>query len=165
MQILRVRIPSQRSRGATAVRRIVTVIGFLFLGIFQPAWSQTSWDFDRVIYHTCYDGDTCMVSIPGVHPLFGDHIPVRLLGIDTPEIKGQCEREKTLAREARDFARAFLAEAKEIRLVQVSRGDKYFRVLGRLEADGRDLSQSLLDAHLAVAYNGGTKTARWCESS
>lgn len=147
------------------MKRFVTLISLLFLGLFQPAWSQTSWDFERVIYHTCYDGDTCMVSIPGVHPLFGDHIPVRLLGIDTPEIKGQCEQEKTLAREARDFARTMLSEAKEIKLVQVSRGDKYFRVLGRLEADGHDLSQALLDANLAVAYNGGTKTARWCESS
>ena len=118
-----------------------------------------------IIYHTCYDGDTCMISIPGVHPLFGDHIPVRLLGIDTPEIKGQCEQEKTLAREARDFARTMLSEAKEIRLIQASRGDKYFRVLGRLVADGQDISQALLNAHLAVAYNGGTKTASWCESS
>lgn len=103
-----------------------------------------------------------MISIPGVTPLFGDHIPVRLLGIDTPEIKGQCEQEKSMAIEARDFARTLLSEAKEVRLVQVSRGDKYFRVLGRLVADGKDLSQSLLDAHLAVTNNGGKKTSRWC---
>ena len=137
----------------------------ILVGKDHDAGAQTSWDMGPVTYHTCYDGDTCMISIPGVHPLFGDHIPVRLLGIDTPEIKGQCDREKILAREARDFARTMLSEAKEIKLIQASRGDKYFRLLGRLEADGRDLSQSLLDAHLAVAYNGGTKTARWCESS
>ena len=67
-----------------------------------------------------------------------------------------------MARAARDFARTLLGEAREIRLVQASRGDKYFRVLGRLVADGQDLSQSLIEAHLAVAYNGGTKTAQWC---
>jgi len=146
------------------VRKIVVIIGIAFLGILQPVQAQTTWDFGLVTYHTCYDGDTCMISIPGVPPLFGDHIPVRLLGIDTPEIKGQCDQEKALAREARDFARNLLSEAKEVRLVQASRGDKYFRVLGRLVADGKDLSQSLLDAHLAVAYNGGTKTAKWCPS-
>lgn len=87
---------------------------------------------------------------------------IRLNGLDTPEIKGQCDEEKVLAREARDFARTLLSEAKEVRLVQASRGDKYFLVLGRLVADGKDLSQSLLDAHLAIAYNGGKKTAQWC---
>lgn len=139
-------------------------MGMVLFGIFQPVQAQTTWDFGLVTYHTCYDGDTCMISIPGVPPLFGDHIPVRLLGIDTPEIKGQCDEEVALARKARDFARTLLSEAKEVRLVQASRGDKYFRVLGRLVADGQDLSRSLLDAHLAVAYHGGKKTAQWCQT-
>ena len=141
---------------------MVVILVFLCLGLFLSAQAQTTWDFGLVTYHTCYDGDTCMISIPGIPPLFGDHIPVRLLGIATPEIKGQCEEEKALAREARDFARALLSAAKEVQLVEASRGDKYFRVLGRLVVDGKDLSQSLLDAHLAVAYNGGTKIAQWC---
>lgn len=118
--------------------------------------AQTTWDLGPVVFHTC------MVSIPGIPPLFGDHIPVLLLGIDTPEIKGQCDREKQLARAARDFARTLLEEAREIRLVKASRGVKYFRVLGRLVADGRDVSQALIDARLAVPYNGGTKTSAWC---
>lgn len=124
--------------------------------------AQTTWDLGPVVFHTCYDGDTCMVSIPGIPALFGDHIPVRLLGIDTSEIKGQCDREKQLARKARDFARTLLGEAHEIRLVKASRGDKYFRVLGRLVADGQDVSQALIDARLAVPYNGGTKISAWC---
>lgn len=103
-----------------------------------------------------------MVSLAGVHPLFGDHIAVRLLGIDTPEIKGQCEREKQLARQARDLARSILSNAKQVHLVQASRGDKYFRLLGRLVADGKDVGQSLVKLGLAEAYNGGTKSARWC---
>lgn len=103
-----------------------------------------------------------MVSLAGVHPLFGDHIAVRLLGIDTPEIKGQCEREKQLARQARDLARSILSNAKEVHLVQASRGDKYFRLLGRLVADGRDVGDGLVAANLAVPYDGNTKTAKWC---
>lgn len=142
--------------------RLAISLLILLAGFVTPAMAQTTWDLGPVVFHTCYDGDTCMVSIPGIHPLFGDHIPVRLLGIDTPEIKGHCEHEKLLAIKARDFARVFLSEAKEVHLVKASRGDKYFRVLGRLVADGRDLSQSLIDAQLAVAYNGGTKTAQWC---
>jgi micrococcal nuclease len=34
---------------------------------------------------------------------------IRLEGIDTAEIKGKCEQEKLLAREARDFIRTRLA--------------------------------------------------------
>ncbi len=102
-----------------------------------------------------------MFSLPGVHPLFGDHIPVRLAGIDTPEMKGKCERERELARQARDFLRNVLGRAKEIRLLHAERG-KYFRVVARVIADGQDVSQLLLTRGLAVHYDGGTKTAPWC---
>jgi endonuclease YncB( thermonuclease family) len=41
-------------------------------------------DFSNVIYHRCYDGDTCTFTLPGVHPLFGEKISVRIAGLDTP---------------------------------------------------------------------------------
>lgn len=126
-----------------------------------PGQSQVYFDFDQAVYHTCYDGDTCMMSLPGIHPLFGDHIPVRLAGIDTPEMKGQCEREKQLARQARDLIRAALGQAGAITLRKASR-DKYFRIDARVLADGQDLSEILLAQGLAVPYDGGTKTKDWC---
>ena len=53
--------------------------------------------FEVAVFHGCYDGDTCTVSLPqGIPALFGDHITVRLAGIDTPEMKGICEEEKAL---------------------------------------------------------------------
>lgn len=126
-----------------------------------PGHGQVYFDFDQAVYHTCYDGDTCMMSLPGIHPLFGDHIPVRLAGIDTPEMKGQCEREKQLARQARDLVRSHLSRAGEIRLRKASR-DKYFRIDARVIADGADLSEILINQGLAVPYDGGTKTKVWC---
>lgn len=126
-----------------------------------PGQGQIYFDFDQAVYHTCYDGDTCMMSLPGIHPLFGDHIPVRLAGIDTPEMKGQCEREKQLARQARDLVRSHLSRAGEIRLRKASR-DKYFRVDARVIADGADLSEILINQGLAVPYDGGAKTKDWC---
>ena len=36
-------------------------------------------------------------------------LTVRLAGADTPELRGKCEREKKLAREARRFAEGFMA--------------------------------------------------------
>jgi len=40
---------------------------------------------------------------------------------------------------------------------------KYFRIVGRLIADGVDISELLIERHLAVPYDGGTKTKEWCE--
>lgn len=126
-----------------------------------PSHGQVYFDFDQAVYHTCYDGDTCMMSLPGIHPLFGDHIPVRLAGIDTPEMKGQCEREKQLARQARDLVRSALGQAGTIRLRKASR-DKYFRIDAHVMADDRDLSEMLIRQGLAVPYDGGTKNKDWC---
>lgn len=123
--------------------------------------SQVYFDFDQAVYHTCYDGDTCMMSLPGIHPLFGDHISVRLAGIDTPEMKGQCEREKQLARQARDLVRSALRQAGTIHLRKASR-DKYFRIDARVLADGHDVSEILITEGLAVPYDGGMKTVDWC---
>lgn len=114
-----------------------------------------------VIFHHCYDGDTCTVSLPGVHPLFGDRIDVRIAGIDTPEIKGKCAREKELARSARDLVNGRLSHAARIDLEDLGR-DKYFRIGARVVADGQDLGVELLRLGLAVSYFGGHKEGGWC---
>ena len=45
-------------------------------------------------------------SLLAHRPLFGDHITVRLAGIDTPEIKGMCDEEKALAKQAQASLRS-----------------------------------------------------------
>lgn len=144
----------------------VFVLLILAITVLQPApgYGQVYFDFDQAVYHTCYDGDTCMMSLPGIHPLFGDHIPVRLAGIDTPEMKGQCERERRLARRARDVVRSALSQAETIHLRKASR-DKYFRIDARVIANGQDLSAVLIEQGLAVPYDGGTKIKDWCVDS
>lgn len=141
----------------------VVFVTLTIMGCMWPVSGQAQvyFDFDQAVYHTCYDGDTCMMSLPGIHPLFGDHLPVRLAGIDTPEMKGQCEREKQLARQARDVVRSALSQADTIHLRNASR-DKYFRIDARVIANGQDLSAVLIEQGLAVPYDGGTKTKDWC---
>ena len=58
--------------------------------------------------------------------------------------------------------RAILSRAAQIPLREVTRG-KYFRLVAQIEADGVDVSQRLLKSGLAVPYDGGTKTHKWCE--
>ena len=34
-----------------------------------------------------YDGDTFYVHIDGLHPIIGKNAPIRLRGVDTPDVK------------------------------------------------------------------------------
>jgi len=107
-----------------------------------------------------YDGDTFRVDIGSLPPIVGKNIPIRLNGVDTPEIQGKCQYEKDLALKARDFVRNKLANAKEIKLTKLQRG-KYFRVVADVMIDGVSLEQELLDNELAYKYTGGKKSS-WC---
>ena len=108
-----------------------------------------------------YDGDTFRVNIDSLPPLIGKNIPVRLEGVDTPEINGKCQYEKDLALEARDFARNKLSNAVEILLNDLQRG-KYFRIVAKVYIDGVSLEEELLQNGLAYQYNGGKKS-NWCK--
>ena len=108
-----------------------------------------------------YDGDTFRVNIDSLPPIVGKNIPVRLEGVDTPEINGKCQYEKDLALEARDFVRSKLSNAVEILLNDLQRG-KYFRIVAKVYIDGVSLEEELLQNGLAYHYNGGKKS-NWCK--
>ena len=131
-----------------------------FLGVFtaQAAPEYGTVTVSKVI--SVYDGDTFRVDIDSLPPIVGKNIPIRLNGVDTPEIQGKCQYEKDLALIARDFVRNKLANAKEIKLTRLQRG-KYFRVVADVMIDGVSLEQELLDNELAYKYTGGKKSS-WC---
>ena len=108
-----------------------------------------------------YDGDTFRVNIDSLPPLIGKNIPVRLEGVDTPEINGKCQYEKDLALKARDFVRRKLLNATEIKLKDLQRG-KYFRIVAKVYIDGVSLEGELLQNGLAYQYKGGKKSS-WCK--
>lgn len=86
---------------------------------------------------------------------------MRIRGIDAPEIKGECRREKALARNARRLVNKRLSKAGRIDLVDVGRG-KTFRISASVVADGKDLAGVLVKKGLAVKYGRGKKRG-WCE--
>ena len=132
----------------------------LCLGVFT---AQAAPEYGTVIVSkviSVYDGDTFRVDIDSLPPIVGKNIPIRLNGVDTPEIRGKCKYEKDLAIKARDFVRNKLANAKEIKLNNLQRG-KYFRVVANVIVDGVSLEQELLDNKLAYKYTGGKKSS-WC---
>ena len=142
------------------VMKKLLLLFICLLGVFsaQAAPEYGTAIVSKVI--SVYDGDTFRVDIDSLPPIVGKNIPIRLNGVDTPEIQGKCQYEKDLALKARDFVRNKLANAKEIKLTHIKRG-KYFRVVANVLLDGVSLEQDLLENKLAYKYTGGKKSS-WC---
>ena len=103
-----------------------------------------------------YDGDTITIAakLPYIEsPVY--RFPVRLNGIDTPEIKGKTDDEKTAAKQARD-ALSQLILHKKVTLINVQ-NEKYGRILADVYLDNLCINEWLIKEHYAVKYDGGTK--------
>jgi len=75
-------------------RRIWIGLGLCFVA-FQAHTAETDYWTVRVSEVTSvYDADTFRVNIADWPAIIGERIPIRVHGIDAPEIKGQCEAEK-----------------------------------------------------------------------
>ena len=107
-----------------------------------------------------HDGDTFFVSFPGILPVLGARLPVRVKGIDTPELRGKCPEETTIAVKAKAVANAFLNSSPFVELSNLER-DKYFRLLADVKVRGQSLAEYLLKNNLAVPYDGKAKK-EWC---
>lgn len=112
-----------------------------------------------------YDGDTLSVEAD-IWPALVWVGSVRVLGMDTPEIRGQCEQEKARAILARDHVRTLLTD-KTVRLTDVD-NDKYGgRVVARVHLYDEDLGEwqgladHMIELGLARAYDGGQRQG-WC---
>lgn len=108
-----------------------------------------------------YDGDTFKVNIQSFPPIIGNKIGVRIKDIDTPEIRGKCDKERELALEAKRFTKEVLLSARVVELRNMQRG-KYFRVVADVFVDGKSLGDMIIKHGLAVTYSGGTKVHSWC---
>lgn len=123
--------------------------------------------FGYVEVVSIYDGDTFFVDLPGVRPIFGKRIGVRIKGIDTPEIradkdlsKEDQERVKEIARQAKMFLVEKLRSAKVVEIKNVERG-KFFRISADVYVDGVDVAELLLKEGLAKEYDGTGKKPKW----
>ena len=121
--------------------------------------------FKCVEYLKNYDADTITFNIKGTHPIIGEKISIRVLGVDAPEIRTKNTCEKKLAVKAKLFVKDLLEKASTINLTNISRG-KYFRIVAGVEIDGINLSKLLIEKGYAYPYDGGKKSQiDWCEVS
>ena len=96
------------------------------------------------------DGDTLAIGTERV----------RVIGLDAPELHGQCPIEIALAREARD-RRAMLVR-RGVRLSPRGR-DRYGRLLAVvLDAQGRGVAAVMIAEGLARPYDGRSRRQGWC---
>lgn len=126
----------------------------------QDENTPTPASFEGVSVASVYDGDTFKINLNCSLAVYCEKVPVRVLGVDTPEIKGKTEREKKRAQEAKNFTKEFLAQG-PVSLTNCSR-DKYFRLLCEVtNGTGKNLAQELIKAKLGYAYYGGTKSTQY----
>lgn len=112
-------------------------------------------DLIRVI-----DGDTLVVR---AHIWPGQMVEtaVRVSGIDTPELRGDCDMERSLAFAARDRAVA-LATAGPLTLGEVRHGTYAGRVVATVDTAMGSLGAVLIGEGLAAAYDGRGARPDWC---
>jgi len=155
------------------MKAIQTIIAAVVLSIGFSATANASDIY--VDYVRNYDGDTVTVNLIDLQDIDFDKtyaalwhkIGIRVNGIDTPEMRGKCPEEKALARVAKYFVRDILKDAEYLSIRDISRG-KYFRIVADVivnpgTPDELNLKDALLDADLAVPYDGGRKSHSWCE--
>jgi len=113
-----------------------------------------------------YDGDTITVAsrIDNVGKIW--KWPVRLRGIDCPEIRSSDEQEKKMAIIARTILKNRLIPNNIGQIVELKNidYDKYGRILCNVYHCDQHLSKWMIDQCLAVKYDGGTKQKiNWTE--
>ncbi|MBQ4493666.1 MAG: thermonuclease family protein [Elusimicrobiaceae bacterium] len=140
------------------MRYLLTLI--LLLGLVVSCQAQDndlSQNFNKVELASVYDGDTFRVYLACKYKVFCKTIPIRVRGVDCPEIKGGSAQTKVFAKQAKTFTKNFLKNGK-ILLRNCGR-DKYFRLLCDVKVNGQNLGEELIKAGHAVPYFGGTKQA------
>ena len=143
--------------------RLLLVTSILHITLYAEAISNKNYGSVVVSAITSiYDGDTFRANIQGYPEIMGYRIGIRVNGIDTPEMRGKCQKEKSLARKAKQFSVEKLRGAKKVVLRNMKRG-KYFRIVADVYVDGKSLGGMLIDQELAVVYDGGKKAKDWCK--
>jgi micrococcal nuclease len=104
-----------------------------------------------------YDGDTCTATIDLGFNLFTSKAKLRLVGIDTPEIRTKDPEEKVAGLAARDYLRRRI-DGRKVRIQSLKKG-KYGRYLAKIWVINEDgtlaedsVNNELISLGLAKPY-------------
>ncbi len=105
------------------------------------------------------DATTLKLNV-AVWPEQTNQITLTVADIESPRIKGVCETERLMAKEAKAFTNSFIGRKVILQKVQLSRKDgKYYAVVRNTRGD--DLGQALIDAGYAVKKEDESRSS-WC---
>ena len=106
-----------------------------------------------------YDGDTIHAVFKLPNSAECHKWVIRLMGIDTPEMKSKNAVEKAKATETRDYLKKMILD--KIIVLDCLEFDKYGRLLANVYLEGtpgeKSINQTLINNGYAKAYDGGTK--------
>ena len=102
------------------------------------------------------DGDTfdCILDL-GFDVLL--EARVRMMGIDTPESRTRDQEEKKFGLLAKEWLKKNLHGEILIQTQVDNEKGKFGRILGTVWAEGKNLNQTMIQEHMAVAYFGQSK--------
>lgn len=118
--------------------------------------------FSGVKVQSVYDGDTFTVNLDGVPAIFGEHLNIRIDGMDTPELSDAKACAKRDAGEARETLKLLLQTSESVDLINCQR-DKFYRLRCTVRTDsGVDVSTFMIKSGLARPYSGDTRKPWRC---
>lgn len=136
--------------------------------LVSPARAMNEQNENRIVsVIEIYDGDTFKFNMPGLWDELNP-VSVRILGIDTPEIKGNCQKEKDRASMAKaQLGRLFLLAGRKAILTDIE-WDKYGgRILAHVyvQVNGEyiDVANFMTKMGLATPYFGKGEKTNWCK--
>lgn len=122
-----------------------------YLIIFIISAYLSAEDFKVLRVNSVYDGDTFKADLKCSTEFFCKNASVRVLGVDTPEMKSKTPE----SIQAKEFTINFLKD--KVQLKDCSK-DKYFRIdCNVVNKKGQSLADELIKAGLGYSYDGGTK--------
>ena len=104
------------------------------------------------------DGDTVDVDIDLGFGIWYRNQRIRLMGVDTPEVRTRDLVEKKFGLLAKSIVEGYCPVGKEV-LLQTELDDKgkFGRILGVIVSDETNVNDYLIENHYAVAYEGQSK--------
>ncbi|MGO4833625.1 thermonuclease family protein, partial [Rhizobiaceae sp. 2RAB30] len=144
------------------MKRVVVIAAMLIVTV-APVEAARRKPFPGPVEATVIDvidGDTFLAEAH-VWPGHSVTVNIRIRGIDAPEMKARCGKEREAALTARNALHALISAA-TISLSNIAGAKYYGRVLADVATrDGLSVGPALLDRALVRPYAGG-KRGGWC---
>lgn len=139
-----------------------TILPFFLLFAIGSASASESIQLpiDKIKY--VYDGDTFMIECVEQFKCNNEKLSIRALALDTPEMKGECEYEKDMARAAKQHLVQLKNSADTFTITPNYKRpyDRYNRLLASVTFNGVDWAESMINSGLGRVWTGSR--GGWC---